>query len=239
MDKVATVKALVDINNIVNPAEGSVTLSDIPLIAYDEKGNAVDVEIVPTKVNATITIASPSKVVPIKIVPKGNVAFGKSISKITSSVESVTIYGEEEALSNIKSIEVEVDVTGIDSTKKFNPTIKKPNGVRLISETSTSVTISVENETTKELKDIQLEYENLSSNYAPAVSPEDKYVTVVVKGVESVLDTITEENVKVYVDLAGYGLGTHEVDIIVVGDDVRVSYTPKTSKATISISQKR
>lgn len=239
LDKVATVKALVDINNIVNPAEGSVTLSDIPLIAYDEKGNAVDVEIVPTKVNATITIASPSKVVPIKIVPKGNVAFGKAISKITSSVESVTIYGEEEALSNIKSIEVEVDVTGIDSTKKFNPTIKKPNGVRLISQTSTSVTISVENETTKELKDIQLEYENLSSNYAPAVSPEDKYVTVVVKGVESVLDTITEENVKVYVDLAGYGLGTHEVDIIVVGDDVRVSYTPKTSKATISISQKR
>ena len=77
LDKVATVKALVDINNIANPKEGTETLSDVQLIAYDEKGTVIDVEIVPSKVTATIEISSPSKVVPIKIIPKGNVSFGK------------------------------------------------------------------------------------------------------------------------------------------------------------------
>ena len=205
-----------------------------------KKGTVIDVEIVPSKVTATIEISSPSKVVPIKIIPKGNVSFGKAISNITSSVESVTIYGDEETLSNIKNIEVEVDVTGLDSTKKYTPTIKKPSGVRYISQTSTNVTIDVESESTKELENIQLEYVNLSPNYSPnANSDSDKYVTVVAKGVKSVLDSITEENVKVYVDLKGYGPGKHEVDVIVEGSDVRVSYTPKVKKVTLIITQKR
>jgi YbbR domain-containing protein len=91
LNEVATVKALVDINNIANPEEGIITLSDVPIIAYDENGNVVDVEIVPATITATITITSPSKIVPIKIVPTGTVAFGKAISEINSSVSSVTI----------------------------------------------------------------------------------------------------------------------------------------------------
>jgi len=240
LDKVATVKALVDINNIANPEEGTVSLTDVQLIAYDEKGTIIDVEIVPEKVTATVVIASPSKVVPVKIIPKGTVAFGKAISNISSTVESVTIYGDEEALSNIKSIEVEADVDGIDSTKKYTATIKKPSGVRHISQTSTTVTIDVETETVKELRNIQLVYENLSDRYSlNAASDEDKYATVVIKGVESILETINENNVKVYVDLKGYGSGTHEVDVMVEGSDVRVSYTPKVKKVTLIISEKR
>lgn len=239
LDKVATVKALVDISKIDNPTAGTMVLSDVQLVAYDMKGIIIDVEIVPVTVEATIEITSPSKVVPVKIVPEGNVAFGKAISSITSSVESVTIYGDEETLSSIKSIEVPVNVNGLDTEKKYTLTIKKPSGVREISETSTSVNITVESETSKELENIQLEYVNLSDNYSPnAASNEDKYVTVVVKGVKSVIDEIDESDVRVYVDLKGYGPGTHDVDVIVEGSDVRVSYEAKVSKVTWIISQK-
>lgn len=240
LDKVATVKALVDINNIANPEEGTITLSDVKLIAYDEKGVVIDVEIVPSTVTATITISSPKKVVPIKIVPKGTVTFGKSISEITSTVESVTIYGDEATLSGIKNIEVELDVSGLDTTKKYTVTIKKPSGVRFVSETSATVTVSVESESTKELSNIQLVYENLSSNYSiNAASDADKYATVVVKGVQSVIDEIDESKVKVYVDLKGYGVGTHEIDVIVECDDVKVTCTPKVKKVTLIISARR
>lgn len=240
LDKVATVKALVDINKIDDPKAGSIILKDVQLVAYDMKGIIIDVEIVPTTVEATIEIASPSKIVPIKVVPEGKVAFGKAISNITSSVESVTIYGDEETLSNIKSIEVPVNVEGLDGKKKYTLTIKKPSGIREISETSMSVTIDVETETSKELKNIQLEYINLSDNYSPnASSEEDKYATVIVKGVKSVIDEIDENDVKVYVDLKGYGPGTHDVDVIVEGTDVRVLYESKVTKVTWIISQKR
>ena len=215
-------------------------LKDVQLIAYDKKGNIIDVEIVPNKVNATITIASPSKVVPIKVIPEGKVAFGKAISKITTSIDTVTIYGDEEALANIKNIEVPVNVEGLSDAKKFTETIKKPAGVRSMSETVTSISVSVETEISKELENVQLVYENLSGAYSiNAASDADKYATVIVKGVESVLKDIDENSVKVYVDLSGYGPGTHDVDVLVEGNDVRVSYETKVKKVTLIISQRR
>lgn len=240
LDRVATVKALVDISKIDNPTVGTTTLSDVQLVAYDMKGIIIDVEIVPTTIEATIEITSPSKTVPIKIIPEGKIGFGKAISSITSSVESVTIYGDEETLSSIRNIEVPINVDGLNSTKKYTATIKKPSGIRDISETTTTVSVSVENEIIKELENVQLEYENLSDNYSiNAASDEDTSVTIVVKGVESVLKEITDKDVKVYVDLKGYGPGTHDVDVIVGGSDVRVSYEPKVTKVTLIISQKR
>ena len=240
LEKVATVKALVDISKIENPAAGTIELSDIKLIAYDMKGTIIDVEIVPNTVKATVEITSPSKVVPIKIVPEGKAAFGKAISEITSSVESVTIYGDDETLAGIKNIEVPVNVEGLSAQKKYTLTIKKPSGIREISETSTTVNINVESEVSKELQNIQLEFENLSENHSPnAATSEDKYVTVVVRGVKSVIDNITENDVRVYVDLKGYGPGTHDVDVIVEGSDVRVTYEAKVTKVRWIISQKR
>ena len=49
LKEVASVKALVDINNLVNQTEGTVTMKDIPLKAYDSEGNVVDVEVVPSE----------------------------------------------------------------------------------------------------------------------------------------------------------------------------------------------
>ena len=49
LEEVAIVKAIIDVQNIGNVNVGTLTLSDIPLIAYDEEGNKLDVEIVPAK----------------------------------------------------------------------------------------------------------------------------------------------------------------------------------------------
>lgn len=72
LKKVATVKALVDIDDMANPVAGEITLKDVDLVAYDTKGKVVDVEIVPKSVTATVEVVSPSKEVPIRVVPKGN-----------------------------------------------------------------------------------------------------------------------------------------------------------------------
>lgn len=243
LDQVATVKALIDVNKIDNPSVGTIELSDpdkIELVAYDKKGIIIDVEIVPNTIKATIEITSPSKVVPVNIIPEGKVAFGKAISNITSTVESVTIYANEDILANIKSIDVPANVDGLESAKRYNLNIKKPSGVREMSETTTSVNITVESEVSKELENIQLEYKNLPDNYSVnAASTNDMSVTVVVKGVKSVLDSITEDSVHVYVDLKDYKAGTHDVNVIVEGNDVRATYESKVKTVSLILSQKR
>ena len=54
LSKVATVRALLDVNNIPNPGVGDIEVKDIPLVAYDDRGNIIDVELVPSKINATV-----------------------------------------------------------------------------------------------------------------------------------------------------------------------------------------
>ena len=82
LDEVATVRALVDVDDFPTQEAGEITLEDVPLVAYDANGKTVDVEIVPKNVTAKVTVSSPSKELPIEIVPKGELAFGKAI-KIT------------------------------------------------------------------------------------------------------------------------------------------------------------
>lgn len=236
---VANVRALVDISKLVDPEVGVMTLENVPIIAYDNDGKVVDVEMVPSKVTATINIDSPRKEVPIKVIPMGEVQFGKAISSITSNETKITIYGEESALAKIEYLPVEVDVTNLDSNKTFNVSLQTPQGLRELSIKNLKITVSLGEEETKEINDIMIETINLDSNYkAAAIGAASIKTTVIVKGTKEVLSNIDANKIKAIVDLSGYKEGDHEVAITVTGDDVKATYTPKTTKIKIRISKK-
>ena len=237
--KVSTIKALINVSNMVDPKAGTNTLKDIPLIAYDENGAKVDVEMVPSKVTATIEIESPSKTVPLEIEPTGNVIFGKAIKNITSSVQKVTIYGSSKVLDNTNSIKVKIDVNNLKSNKDYTVTIKKPAGIREISEKVVTAKVELDDEVTTELSGVKLGVVNLGSNYtAQATSENATEVTVILKGVESIIKNITPSDVEAYVDLEGLGVGDHEVEIKVKGTDPKVKYSSKVTKTIIKIAEK-
>lgn len=237
--KVSTIKALINVSNMVDPKAGTNTLKDIPLIAYDEKGAKVDVEMVPSKVTATIEIESLSKTVPLEIEPTGNVIFGKAIKNITSSVQKVTIYGSSKVLDNTNSIKVKIDVNNLKSNKDYTVTIKKPAGIREISEKVVTAKVELDDEVTTELSGVKLGVVNLGSNYtAQATSENATEVTVILKGVESIIKNITPSDVEAYVDLEGLGAGDHEVEIKVKGTDPKVKYSSKVTKTIIKIAEK-
>ena len=239
INKVANVRALVDISKLVDPEVGVMTLENVPIIAYDNDGKVVDVEMVPSKVTATINIDSPHKEVPIKVIPNGEVQFGKAISSITSSETKVTVYGEESNLSKIEYLPVEVDVTNLSENKTFTVNLQLPNGLRELSVKSTKITVSLGEEETKEINNVMIETTNLDPNYkAAAIGAASIKTTVIVKGTKEVLSSIDESKIKAIVDLTGYTEGDHEVTIMVTGDDVKATYTPKTTKIKIRISKK-
>ena len=239
LEKVATVKALIDVDEMNNPQAGEMTLKNVPLVAYDDNGKVVDVEIVPSKLTATLTITSPSKEVPIKVVPKGDLAFGQSIKSITPSSTSVTVYGTEQAINSLNTIEVPIDVKGLESNKTFNITLTKPTGITELSVKTISVEVKLDKTTSKEFTDIPIETENLDSKFSvQAMNKEDSTVTVVVKGSQDTVDSIKTENIKAYIDLKGLTAGEHEVEVKVKGDDLKVSYTSKTKKVKVKITQK-
>ena len=239
LKEVASVKALIDVRNIPNPKAGDITVKDIPLVAYDNDGKIVDVEIVPKTVTANVTITSPSKEVPIRIIPKGNLAFGKSIKSMDANISKITVYGAQDAVEKLEQLEVEIDVKGLDRDKEFNVTVKRPKGITEVSNKTMTIKVTVDNSSSKEIENIPVGAENLASNLkVQALSEADRAVTVVVKGSEDAIKDINASDITAYVDLTNYGVGEHEVEVKVTGSDLKLAYGSKTKKIKVRITQK-
>ena len=242
INKVATVKALVDIGDIVDPEAGVNTLKDVKLVAYDKYGNVVDVEIVPEKVVATVNIESYSGEAKIKVIPKNidKLAFGKSISSITSSVNSIKIYGDKDVVSSFVDsyIPIEVDVTGLSENKSYTVVVPKPDGIRELSEKTITVKVSIADEESTEIDDIKIDAINLGPNLkASAMGENSSKTTVIVKGTKDVIESIEASNLKAVVDLSGLGEGEHTVKVVVTGDEVKASYFAKTTSIKVRITK--
>ena len=240
LDKVASVKALLDVNNIPNPKAGDIVVKDIPLVAYDTDGKILDVEIVPKTVSANVTITSPSKEVPVKIIPTGNISLGKSIKSIDSSISKITVYGKESAVEKLDQISVKVDVNNLKEDKTFNITLEKPSGITEMSETQINVTIHLDSSDSKIIKDVRIRTENLADNLTVnALSASDSTVDVKVTGSSEAIKDITADNIKAYIDLKNAKIGENKVKVKVTGDDVTLDYEVKTNKTvTVVVMQK-
>ena len=239
LEQVATVKALIDVDNIANKKTGTFTMSDIPLIAYDSKGQIVDVEIVPGKIEATLKIASPSKEVSLDIKPVGELAFGKSLKAVSPSINKVTIYGDSEILEKITSIPVEIDINNLAEDKEYNINLKKPSGVRDISSKTVNVKVTIDDVITKEFTNIRIKPINLDSSLkVTALSEDDSEITVIVKGSAAVIEELDASTISATIDLNNYKAGDYEVEVKVSGSDIRLTYESKVKKVNIKILQK-
>lgn len=234
--QVATVKALVNVDNIVKQEVGTTTIKDAVLKAYDSNGNVVDVEILPSKIDVDITIESPSKQVPIKVIPKGDLAFGLAIASIEQSDTLVTIYGDEESLADITSIPIYIDVSDLKENHQYKVDLTKPVGIRSMSISNVTVKVQVGASTDVDILNVTVNTRNLDSRYvAQATGKEDFAVTVNVKGVESVINQITAADITAYIDLKDKEPGEYEVDVQVEGSDPKITYVSKTKKIKVTI----
>jgi len=237
LEEVAYVKALIDIENIVEPTIGITTISNNKLVAYNNDGEIVDVEILPETVDAELTITSTSKVVPIKVVPIGDIALGYAIESTTTSVSNITIYGDEESLKSIEYIPVKVDITNLSAYKEYNVNLEKPSGVRDMSEKTVTVKVNVGKEEQKEVENVSIQTVNLAEGLKVlALNDEHSKITVLVKGSKELLDALDTSTITAKVDLSEYTTpGEYEVDVKVTGEDLKLSYTSKTKKIKVVI----
>ncbi len=240
LNKVATVKALIDLSNKKFTDAGTYDISDIRLVAYDSNGAILhNIEIVPGTITGTITLGTYSTTVPLQVLATGDLVTGKSISSITINGKtsySINIYGDKSIIDEIKSVPITIDVNnqGNNGAKTYNVTIVKPNGVRHISEENAKIVVSFGDEKQKTINISNIGYRGLGNNLKANLVGSTS-VPVQVKGVQSVIDSINTDNISAYTDLTGYGVGDYEVDVKIESDDPRVNYIV-TTKVKISIT---
>lgn len=246
LNRISSVKALIDLGNNVFKGKGTYTVDNIPLVAYDESGAIIEnVEIVPTTVSAEVKLDTYSQKVPIKVLTTGDLEAGRAISSIKINGKSeyvVEVFGEQSIVDSITSVPVTIDVSGLGNggTKTYNVTISKPTGVRYVSESSATIEVEFGEEKQKTISGVTIsQIRGLPSGLvANAKTTNDSSVTVQVKGVEDAINALDAKDLTASIDLTGRtDIGDYDnIPVIVEANDPRVQIVVNNT-VSIRISQ--
>lgn len=234
INNISVVKALIDVSNV-----SSDFTYEAPLVAYDQKGDRMKVDIVPDKVKASVKVTSPSKDVPISIIPIGEIPNNKAISKYSLDNQALTIFGPQEILDTINGIDIQVPVKDFNSSPQtLTMPINLPSGVRKKTVSAVNITIELADKEVKKIDDILIQYKNNTSNYQLTIDEEEpRSISVNVAGAAEVLENEHGNGIVVYIDLADVTqTGTIELPLYVTGTNKLLQYS--LDKQTIKVNIK-
>lgn len=234
MNQISFVKALIDIEGVKADFE-----KDAVLVAYDQSGTRIDVDILPEKVTASVKVTMPNKEVSLVVVPEGTLANGKAIDSYTLDHSSITVYAPQNILDTLSEIEIKVPVNKLEEDTAITMPVALPNGVTKGSVNKVKIALKVKDATTKEVSDVPITYTNYNTNFKVILGDEKATTTVLVSGTKNVLDAITKADISVDLDLSQCNaVGTYEVPLVVSGKNKLATYVLENKTIKITIEEK-
>lgn len=198
LDKISTVNALIDVANITGDFD-----VEAPLVAYDQEGKRINVDIVPETVKASVKVTTPSKVVPIVVIPNGEVPNNKAISSISLTHSSVTISAPQDVLDTINQIEIQLPVYDFNNdTNVVSMPINLPSGVRKKDPSVVSITVTLGEKVEKEVEGIQINYKNRGEWKATISGDESSTLKVKIIGTKEMIDEFDPATLSAYIDFS-------------------------------------
>lgn len=204
------------------------------LVLYDADGTIItDPHLTLSSQSCMVSVPIwPTKSVAVAVKPIGEVAKGYSYDKVSCYPTAVTITGESSLLSKVTEIEIPegvVDISGATEDSGFQVNIEQylPEGIYLVDDTSAKIkiTVGVSRQITKN-------YHIAVNQVGLLNAPEDYRVgfgditeiSATLRGTASELEQISESDIKCTVNLAGLGVGSHQVPLeIVVSGNVEIA----------------
>lgn len=209
LDKIGIVKALIDASGV------SENFSQIaPIVAYDQNGDRMNVDIMPSTVNVSVGVTSPNKTVSITVLPQGIIPNDQAIESIVLDQQTVTIYGRDNVLSTLDSLQVPIDATALTSNTSLVADIPLPSGIRKSSVNRVNMQITLGAGVTSSVEDVFIQYINNVNGYRfNLVNPEDTVTSIDVFGTQTNIDLLTADDFYVYFDMTNIELGEQEVQL--------------------------
>ncbi|MGP4076762.1 CdaR family protein [Halobacillus sp. K22] len=141
VDRVASVKSVIDVGS----AQSSLEDVEAPVKVYDEQGNELNVLVDPTTVKVNVPISKRKKEVPVEVTAQGGAPEGIVVNSVTTSTDTVTLYGPEDVLAVINKLEeIPVDITEVTEDQTLEVDIPVPEGVTSVEPEKLEVDIEVE-----------------------------------------------------------------------------------------------
>ena len=218
------------------------TLIESPLpLFYDRQGQVASVsglQLSTDQVQVTIPINESAdfatKLITADIV--GQVAPGYRVLGVTVDPPNVLVTGRPTQLALPFRVQTEeIDITGLTETFQDQVSLTLPEGITLDSVTEISVTVQIEPFSSTKIYNQPIELLGVGEDVEITISPD--MVRVVLFGPSPVLDTLTEQEVRVTLDLFGLEPGEYslepDVDVPDRGLELR-SIQPAVIEVTVS-----
>jgi len=232
LDKIGMVKVLIDVSKVTADFT-----KDGTVVAYDQNGDRMNVDILPATVTVTVGVTSPNKTVPVAVSPIGEIPNGMAIESVTYDHQTITIYGQDSILGSINTVYVPIDVTGLIADSNLVADIPLPSGVTKTSVNVVNMQLTLKPGISKDLPNVIIEYSNNVKGYRfTLVDLADVYTTVSLFGTQTNIDSIATEDIYVYFDMKNVVLGENEVQLYVVGPNPLVKYTLVKSSIKIKVT---
>ncbi|WP_156923014.1 CdaR family protein [Eubacterium xylanophilum] len=193
--------------------EPTAILYDADGEVLDGEGVSLDKDSVDVKVNVL-----PTKTIPVKVLTRGTVASGYSLTKTDFKPESIQVSGDKNALSGINEITIPVDVDGARRSVEKEVDLESllPSSATLADDfTTVSIKCNIVKKGIRKFKvsTSDITVKNLPNNLAISYDDEDESHNVVVVGEESKIKDLTLSSLKATIDLKGMSVGSHKANV--------------------------
>jgi YbbR domain-containing protein len=206
----------------------------------DDSGRAVTgIAVSPSSVvvSQPISLLGGYRNVIVKVVTTGNVASGYRLTNYFVSPSSVIVFSSDPKLVNALPGYIEtqpLDLTNADDDFESLLELNLPEGVSSVGDSKVLVQVSIAAIESSMTVSLPVEMIGLEPGLEGTISPAS--VDVIIAGPVPVLNSLKPNDIRVKVDLTGYGVGVHqiipEVDFLPVRVQV-VSILPATVEVTI------
>jgi YbbR domain-containing protein len=177
------------------------------------------------------------KVIPVKVILRGEPAAGYLVSAISVTPSSVTIIGDPAAVSTTDFLETEpIDIS--DKTADVSMDVKAvvPQGISIYKEESLRVNVSISPMQTRMVVTLVPVLTGLADGVEASASPNK--IDVTLSGSLAALSNLDLDQVKAVVNVAGLGVGVHDVAVGVSTPTGITASNPTPSKVTVTIIAK-
>lgn len=199
-----------------------------PVILYDKNDKEIksdEIELSDKKIRVNVNVLR-AKQVPISTINKdelGKPADGYVVDDVILSSDSITVYGSEESLDSIESLDIQDDIDVSDAkgdvTQNIDVTGKLPKGLSVSGESTITVKVLIKKLITRtfEYDASEVSLNDLSSNLD--VQLVTKKVKVTLQGEEEVISQLTKDDIAISADLGKVKEGTTTVHVDVAVPD--------------------
>jgi YbbR domain-containing protein len=234
VNKIALIKGYVNIAFAKTDIETSV-----PVFIYDAEGNELKgLDVYPAVLDVRVPITPPYKNVPLDVEEINNLPDGLSVVSIIYVPNTITIYGQKEAIEKYNYIDGSpLDLQHIDKNKEFTIDVLKPEDIVKVYPEKVKVRVQVAEEVKKSFTDVPIRVKGLSQGLEVTfLSPKDGQFSLDLLGAEAVLANVTTSELDTYVDVSDLPVGEHVVTIEFNGPRY-VTWEALTKKVKIKISE--